>query len=272
MRCEEVGATLSLYVAGEVGQQRVRERIAAHLLGCASCRALAGEWEASREMLRLHEPPEFDAAFFDGIRRDVLRQISEAPPSLSARLYGQIFDRRTLAYATAFSLLVCVALLSVPFLRRGPTPVVSVAKQDKGGSSGGARTDGPGKPDSATSGDKVKKDEVPASKSEPATARRHTVRPARAAATRSVREEKSARLPDAPDAEQSAGGSGVRGVGVEPANRVPMGGSSPERIETAAAADSRMLRIELQTSDPNIRIIWLSPRTTDHASSNKLNR
>ncbi|MCA1635460.1 MAG: zf-HC2 domain-containing protein [Acidobacteria bacterium] len=161
MSCEEVEAMLSLYVAGEVGPQGVRERVAAHLSVCESCRALAAEWKASRDMFRLHQPPEFDAAFFDGIRRDVLRQISEAPPpSLLARLLGQPFGQRALAYAAVFSMLVCAALLSAHFRRRGPTPPVGSVVENLAGDSGGAHTGDPRKPDSETSGGKAKRGEV----------------------------------------------------------------------------------------------------------------
>ena len=123
MNCEEVRAKLALHVAGDIGREDERRTVDSHLRACGGCRAVAAEWEASQRLLRLHQPPEFDAAFFDGLRRDVLRRISEPPPpSLFARLLGQPFGRRHLTYAAVCSLLVCGALVASHFLRRPPTP------------------------------------------------------------------------------------------------------------------------------------------------------
>jgi hypothetical protein len=74
-----------------------------------------------------------------------------------------------------------------------------------------------------------------------------------------------------PDEEQTAHTPGVQ-PRVTAAAPVPepktADAGSPKHVETAAAS-REMFRIELQTRDPNVRIIWLSPRqTTDGASSN----
>jgi hypothetical protein len=269
MNCEEVKANLSPYVAGDIEEASARETIDAHLRECASCRAVAVEWEASHQLLRLHQPPEFDAAFFDSVRRGVMRQISEPRPSLFARLLGQPFGQRTLTYAAVFSLLVCAAVLTSHFLRRSPTPAVEVAKGDK---------DGPVKVktnDTQKSGHQAdegatKNDESAAPRPQTTPAPQRRARPAVAALKRAARAEKLTAPPETRDAGQESSAQGVQGVASAAPVREPNGtdAGSPKHVETAAAP-REMFRIELQTKDPNVRIIWLSPRpATEGDSSN----
>ncbi len=263
MKCEEAETNLSLYVAGDIEEHGARERIAAHLEGCDACRSLAAEWEASQHLLHLQQPPEFDAAFFDAVRRNVMSRISEPRPSLFARLLGQPFGQRTLTYAAAFSLLVCAVILSTHFLRRAQTPTIEVAKEDKS-DAGKVKTDntkesGSQAHEGATKGHDIITAPQPQSNTPP----QRGVRQAVVALKRAVRRvEKLTTPPQARDSEQVAHASSAQSVNAVP-DRL-----EPKRVETAAA-DREMFRIELQTKDPNVRIIWLSPRTTDSDSSNK---
>lgn len=272
MRCEEVGAKLSLYVAGDIERQGSREAIAAHLEACESCQALADEWQASRDTFLMHEPPEFDAAFFDGVRRDVMRQISQAPPPpLLARLLGQPFGQRTMAYAAAFSVLVCAVILTSHFIGQKETPSVAVEKKAHDASAD-VQTNVPRPPNVPTAGGGAIEEAIVVSKPQPIPEQRRRVRRARAGAPGAAHEERLLNPPDARDGGQAAALTGVQEVaassGAQEASATVEGSARP--LETAAA-DRKMLRIEFQTSDPNVRIIWLSPQTTDHASSNKVN-
>jgi hypothetical protein len=269
MKCEEAEANLSLYVAGDIGQTGERERIAAHLEGCEACRDLAAEWEASRRLLRLHEPPEFDAAFFDAVRRDVMRRISEPPPpSLFARLLGQPFGQRTLAYAAAFSMLVCAVVVTWHFSRRAQTPPAEVVRRDEGVPVK-VETGETARPGSEAQRGATKEVDIIAPRPpQPNPTRQRGVRPADAAPKRAARRpERLAPPPESRDPEETARASNTQGVNQPPPELGPKGAGSPEHVETAVA------RIEFQTSDPNVRIIWLSPqRTTDSASPNRPNR
>jgi hypothetical protein len=271
MSCEEVEAKLSLYVAGDVERQDVRESLDAHLRGCEPCRAQAAAWKSSREMLHLDAPPEFDAVFFDSIRRDVMRQISEAPPSIFARMLGQHFGQRALVYATAFSVLVCAVAVSMHLQRRSHLPDVSVAKKDRAGTVGNSQTDIIRKSASTEHGGSTSKDLVESSVPKPTATPRRRVRPSSASTQGAARGEKFATPQQEPDDEQVASLPGVRGGSDVRVTREPSAtGAASQNPSETAAADRKMLRIELQTSDPNIRIIWLSPEATDRASSNKL--
>jgi Putative zinc-finger len=266
MNCEEVRANLSLYVAGDIERHGAREMMDAHLSECAACRALAAEWEASHRLLQLHQPPEFDAAFFDSVRRDVMRQISEPRPSLLARLLGQPFGQRTLTYATAFSLLVCAAVLSSHFLRSKQTPRVEVVKE-KSGEPGKVATNvaqGTGEKTQGGGAANVNELRVVATPTQPKPS------PRRGARRESAPERKSVSPSRKPDELQVANAPEVQRV-VSSATE-PKTADASNHVETVASAEREMLRIELQTADPNVRIIWLSPRTTGSASSSKTNR
>ena len=266
MNCEEVRKHLSLYVAGDIERHGARAFVDAHLGECDACRALAAEWEASRRLLQLHQPPEFDSAFFDSVRRGVMQQINEPRPSLFARLLGQPFGQRTLTYAAALSLLVCAAILSSHFLRRTPTPPVEVAK-DKNGEPREVKTNtaqGGGEQPQGGGTANVNEARVAAPSPLPKPSPRRGVR------RESAPERKFVSPSRKPEEVQTANAPEVRRV-FSPATE-PKPDGSPNHVETVARAEREMLRIELQTADPNVRIIWLSPRTTDSASSSRTNR
>lgn len=250
MNCEEVKANLSSYVAGDIEVAGAREIVGAHLLHCEACRALAAEWEASHRLLQLHQPPEFDAAFFDGLRRDVLRQISEPRPSLFARLFGQPFGQKALTYAATFSLLVCAALFASHFLRRSPTPAVEVAQGENVGPAEVQTNDTPESASHTVEGPTKNIESLAPQPPPPSPPQRRRARPVFNALKRDARVEHSTAPPETRDvAEQVARASNAE-----------------------TAAEREMFRIELQTSDPNVRIIWLTPRTTGVDSSNNPNR
>jgi hypothetical protein len=204
----------------------------------------------------------------------VLRQISEPRPSLFARLFGQPFGQRTLTYAAAFSLLVCAAVFTSHLLRRSPTPSVEVSKEDKGGP-GQAETNDTRKSGPQTQGGmtaNANQVAIAASTPRPKPVSRRSVRQAREGAKASAPEEKFVSPSSRPDGEQTASVPGVQTrVAAVPSGPEPKASDagSPKHPETAAA-DREMFRIELQTKDPNVRIIWLSPRqTTDGDSPNQ---
>ena len=265
MNCEEVKANLSPYVAGDIERHGAREMIETHLRACESCRASAEEWEASHRLLQLHEPPEFDAAFFDSVRRNVMREINEPKPSLLARIFGRPFGQRTLTYAAVFSMLVCAAVLSAHFLRGKQTPPAEVAKEKKVGTENVEKNAVQFTSERAQGGGTANANQVNAVAPSP----RPGPSPQRRIRRESAPERKSVNPSPKPEEVQTANVREVQRVvspTFEPRTTVP-----PNRVETASA-DREMLRIELQTADPNIRIIWLSPRTTGSASANKTDR
>lgn len=78
MNCTHIEKLLPLYVEGDLDAERA-EMVLAHLDACRECQARATEYEESQSWLRSYSPPEFDQTFFDGLRQSVQSEIARAP-------------------------------------------------------------------------------------------------------------------------------------------------------------------------------------------------
>jgi len=178
-------------------------------------------------------PPEFGAEFYSGIRHAVLGEIASdqmlAKPS--------IFRPRWL-YATAFAAIVIVSGVMLQHFvstRREPPRDLARAPQV---------ADQPTSPSSEVPSPR-KKHELPGKLSAPSS---NVL--ARANPHGSSRHFAELRKPDALVTQAAL----VSSAQIEPAMQ-----SSTSRGPAALEMSSQVSRIEIQTADPNIRIIWLSP-------------
>jgi hypothetical protein len=270
MKCTRVEKFLPLYITGDLtGRRRRRRAVENHLSACEKCRLAAGEYRASRELFRAAAlSPDFDAAFYEEIRTSVLAQIrrdrTPAPPSR----FSTLFNAR-LAYAASFALLFIVAALALHnYPRRTPedgTQQKLIAGEDR------ARPTVP-----ATI--KTPPPTPPESKERPIP--RPLDESARVAASSGRRAPKSP-LPGSHAKIESAQTASLRGLHVtsRAPSRVrrnspalPVAATAQAEAIAAQGASGRaanalpeVSHIEIQTSDPNIRIIWLSPDTKDQA-------
>ena len=231
LNCKHAARMISLYVAGDLVGAPERE-VAAHLAACDGCRRLADEFSESRSLMtEACAPPEFGAEFYSGIRQAVLGEIASdqmlAKPS--------IFRPRWL-YATAFAAIVIVSGVMLQHFvstRRETTPdVPPVTVQSMSQSSEGPlprkRHERGGK--QSASPNKV------LALASPQGSSRHFA---------------ELKKPDALATQAAL----VSGAQIEPAMQ-----SSTRVAPVALETSSRVSRIEIQTADPNIRIIWLSSR------------
>lgn len=240
LNCKRVAGMISLYVAGDLVGAPERE-VGAHVAACEACRRLAEEFAESNSLLtQAWTPPEFGAEFYSGIRSAVLDQIARDRRLLKSSL----FHRRWL-YATAVAALVIAA---------------GVALQHFGNS--GRQTPqrlaiAPPVTDQTTSVQVKGTDSLPSS------------RPSKGAPTvpkQSVQmlvnqRGSSGRLETVPKGNTPGATQTAPDKNVRIAQAAPLGESPPSPSERAAA--SQVSRIEIQTSDPNIRIIWLGPRESE---------
>ena len=256
MNCQLAAELLPLHAGDDLVDARRRAALALHLGDCDACRRLADEWAESRSLLRLHAPPEFDAAFFDGIRRAVMQEIS-APrsPSGLAKLCALVLRPRPLAYAAALLPIIAAAtLVALLFFQTRPSLRLAA-----GGSSmtvivGAARP-------------VIDKNvELPQLKGAADNNRAgSTLRAKRDARRDGV-------TPQLLSPAQSADHSGaVVGASSAAASRAITRATSPDAsLSDRAAAtlpdERKLLRIEWQTRDPNVRIIWLTPQTNEPSS------
>jgi len=253
MRCTQVEKLLPLYAGDDVEKAREASEVAAHLSSCADCRLKAEEFEASRRLLALHAPPVFDEAFFAGVRRNVMREIEDErvrPAPLA--FFGKLFAPRTLAVAASFALLVACALVASQLYRRAAPPPQQATPETARSKTTNTRAD-----------------DAPAEKTDsaPAPVVAEHVKSRRKSVAEPSRRTRTARRGASPDTqtlaheqaspvEPSSPHEAVRAPQLE---AVAVNHTSP----AAEVAERKLTRIELQTGDPNVRIIWLSPRVDD---------
>lgn len=237
MNCRRVEKMIPLFVEGDL-ESRSSDRIASHLEWCGRCNWLADEYKESQSWLRSSEPPVFDDAFLTDLKRDVVKGVSNTRPSFLASFLGlwtQQWNRRqVLALGAALMIIFGVLVLYVYRTRvNDGSAVRELARETQGDDKNNPS------PPKLTLGTKP----APGASSEG----RHRSR---------VRSLASARTVEPPL---------LSGVNKSSGTENP---DKPEKEDKQmipdATFDSReMLRIEIQTSDPNIRIIWFAPKETD---------
>lgn len=245
-----------------MAKAREASEVAAHLADCAACRLKAEEFEASGRLLALHAPPVFDENFYASVRRNVMREIeAEQTRPAPFAAFRQLFAPRTLAVAASLALLVACALVAFQLYRRvAPTP--QTARETARQTNTHADEAPPEKTNNAPAPvvrqhEQVEDAPVVAQHDEP---RRRSLGAIERASSRTrhvaSQHAQSMAHASAPTVESSA------------SNQT----GQPTQLETVAVnqaaplteiAERKLTRIELQTADPNVRIIWLSPRADD---------
>ena len=226
MDCRRVEELIPLYVEGDLGEPQAGG-VRAHAQACEACRRLVAEYGASQAWLRANDAPEFDAAFVDTVRAGVMRELAaeEARRPFVERLRDWLAPRR-LALVTAALAAIFVALALFVYLNRA-----RVEHQDEQ-----TAQDNPA-PRVEKRDDVANTPTVISEQTAPLPKRRS---PRRAAPRVKTPDD------DAP---------------IEP--RLAVQSAVPLDNGVVAAQTEEKLRIEIQTADPNIRIIWFAPKPTE---------
>jgi hypothetical protein len=255
MNCKHVQELLPLYVSRDLAE-RSAQLIQAHLQSCASCAVSSEEYYKTHHMLQEFAPPQFGETLYDSMRQDVLREIQretlESPRAVPRFVLSLVPNRLTWALAAALLFVVALSAVYVVTKRRGSgtsdqqhlvdrrntvdQPAVSPASPE--------RAQPPDSPEQKRRG--------LAGFTNPQVRRRQTID--RRAPSTSVETPDQTKL-----IAEAARNSN------NPANRdaVTVGDSSKTE---------KPLRMEIQTTDPNIRIIWFSAQPAKQDSPNKFSK
>jgi len=256
MNCKQVQELLPLYAGRDLEEKRAR-LVTAHVQSCAECAGWAAEYHETRQLLQEFAPPSFGDAVYAGIRQRVLREIEREAntPGLS-RLFASLFRPR-LSWAVATALLIAVSVFAFYFIahrgndRRQLADVQSPSQRPATASSSPAipspreetgpsfkNTNQSKGADTAIggSGDHTRPSQ-----------RRRSIGPAA--------DRQTTVAVNAPDTAPT------------PAEASLKNNAEPDAVPARAPATSdKMIRVEMQTKDPNIRIIWFSlPRTKQNS-------
>ncbi len=246
MDCTRMEELLALFVGDDL-DARQTERVRAHLVGCAACQARADELAASRAWLQAAPPPQFDEAFYAGLRQSVLRELALAE-NTGGRFDWLFAWRPQLRWQPVLALAATGLLLFVGWAAyrnvgsksQDSLPAYAVA------------TPSP----AALPPDVRKVSDLPGQKLLPSggyAPNRLGHSPVNS----------SARLPGGrrPPAHQAA----------EPQEAAPRENTGAALVAQVNGQNTRVAkpepvtqpavtRLEIQTADPNIRIIWLTPQ------------
>lgn len=235
MTCTRMEQLIPLYVEGDL-EADTASAVGGHVKGCAGCRALVAEYEASQGWLHSYTPPDFNEAVLDSVRLGVMRELQEqsARPSFFERLALLLTPRRIVA-ATAAALMIIAAFLlynvnhnSNAGLKRAERAFVQ------------PREEKPAPPFVIPPHDVIAPDGGVKQVNHP-----HRKKPA----TPYLADKNAHRSP--------------RPNKRELHNDTVLANDNRTSVPDESAKPQEMLRIELQTADPNIRIIWLAPKGAD---------
>ena len=235
MNCNHVEPLLSLYVGCDLEEEYSR-LVAAHLQSCTKCTLAADEYAGASQLLQGYEPPFFSDEIYAGIRKQVLNKIereSHAPvrPGLFSQLFLALVQPRMRLVRAALLLAISLTVLYLSRnpLRRPPNDQ-HVAVRTREPNQAGSRSDVRSNNSNASAGYSSFSNK--ATKRSPITRKRE-------ANTGVVA------------TNRSRGTTKVDSVTNDRVVQRVVGVSQP----SSAPAP---LRVEMQTSDRNIRIIWLS--------------
>lgn len=250
MNCKQVAALLPLYVSGDLDQRR-EPLVAAHVQTCADCQNSAAEFRETRQLLQYFRPPTFNEGVYDEIRSGVWRELEgkAAAPSISEVLAGWFTPR--LAWGAATAALIVVAVFAIYFIANRNTARNLAAKSPEVNRNlpkdeNDARTPR----DRSTSSAAASPDESKGQRQADirVTERRVRRKPAPARVDSLV-----ANVRQAQPAREAS----------------PSLDSATETDSESAGNPETILRMELQTSNPNVRIIWLSHPETKRSPNSK---
>jgi len=246
MNCKQVDELLPLYVGHDLEDERAG-LITAHVRTCTQCARSAEKYIEASQLTQQSAAPQFSEATYASVRHNVLREIERQSetPRLRDLILRPFQPRLMWAVSTAVLLAVC-AFAYYFVANRANLPRDQNAKVD------------------------VKLD--------PAGAAGGAIAPARNSPTVALNEKPSSEIPN--DSETISPNSRFyrrpqlawhpTRASEPPTGPVKTVQSSPEesdnnRLNTSVSSGKPM-RLEIQTRDPNIRIIWFSQTSVNEGS------
>ena len=247
MNCKHVQELLPLYVGRDLEEKRA-QLITAHMQICAECAGSADEYRGSRQLLQQFTPPPFGEADYAGIRQHVLREIGrESRGSIAPALtqfIASVFQPR-LRWAVATASLVIVSVFAFYL-------VTNRMKSREQVADGHLTINAPTSPSiNEVAG------RAPISVVENGGGTKRI-----AAGSHLLLRRKNPAAGVARARPATVNNTDTRSIAIKDSRKV----NGIDEPKAASADDSasaeKPLRVEMQTTDPNIRIIWFAHQPT----------
>lgn len=236
MNCKDVQELLPLHVGGDLAAKQAHS-LSAHLENCDACSDLAIGYRESFLLTKNVETPAFSSEFYDGIRQSVLSQIAQDSVKSRSWSFADLLPRTfRLRPEWAVAALLIVAAFAFYFISnrdKGPVETVQTPAWNNP------------KPVVPSSPSNVG-DPAVTPQEQPRTANNGTTRrkPRQRNVARSVK---------------------------EPTYTAPPVNSPEESVAASQPVpkSAEPLRVEMQTNDSNIRIIWFTNQNAKQDSPGK---
>jgi len=249
-KCKHVSQLIALYVAGDLAGATERE-VAAHLAACDGCQSVSEGFAESRGLLaQAGTLPEFGPEFYAGIRGAVLGEIRR-----DRRLSTPSLFRRPWIYATSFAIVIVAFLFVLQHAQRQQPGVAALAWRTAGQTiSGQAR----GTNSSSASATPQLSRSADGSALE--SRRKPHRNPLFGASRRGPLQIGPLSGTDSPEMAERAPERGTPNSAVLELAKIVGSAAAATALnaQSLPAVPPRVSRIEIQTRDPNIRIIWLT--------------
>ena len=249
MNCQQVQDLVPLYIGSDLDETRA-PLVAAHVQVCETCTRAEHEYRETTQLLQTFVPPAFTEDFYAAMRRSVWQNLEEKPKSSAlSRFIADLFHPR-LGWALASAVLIAVSAVGIYVIsRRGAvqqpfvstqTPLTAATQDNQPTTS--SQNNGSSTRSSALSGSKPP---------------RTNVHPIQVRQNRNTIHDR-VNLPTV---------SAI--AAVSPASiSAPAAGESRQADSGVSDASHAPLRVEIQTKNPNIRIIWFTPRDPKSSAPN----
>jgi hypothetical protein len=257
MNCKLVQEFLPLYVGRDLEEKRA-QMVTAHVQSCAECAGSAEEYRETRQLLQQFAPPPFSEAVYAGIRQCVLRDIERGAtvPGLS-RLLESVFRPR-LRWAIATALLLAVSVFAFYFIANRANDRQQVADS-------GRTVDKPTSPS-------IKESERPLLASTGQNPGGGTTIAGSVDRSRQSQRRKSPGVAAERTASVALNRPDTRSISAQTLlDRNNLGEPDAASVRDPATS-GKTLRVEMQTKDPNIRIIWFAHQPTKQDSPTKFSK
>lgn len=236
--CKRMTKMMSLYIAGDLVGEPER-KAASHLATCEGCRQLASQFSESSNLLtQAWAQPDFGAEFYAGIRSAVLGEISHHRVPSKPSIFG-----RPWLYAASLAVAIIASGVMLQYRRTAPETSQGLASNSRGLD---RPTSGRAKGADPSSSPQLSELQSPRRSRRPAVVRTPDALNTPVAARDDRKEIAPAIV-------------ALRAGGASALESATLSGQSASS-SSGAASSSEVSRIEIQTADPNIRIIWLSSR------------
>ncbi len=248
MRCASVEKLLPLYVEGDLSE-RETGAIRSHLTSCNGCRKVSEEFNASQRRLRSLTAPVFDDEFYRSMRGAVLAEIKAAPDARPALFnsFRQLLSPGPALAASLALLMVLSVAAGLIYKRLYVTEAGRMAALENS-----VREIKPGEYGEV----------LQAPSSDNSTGRAGEEKPygRRGRASGLASRQKIIGADD----RLALSGNSVAPDGVAVSASPARATSADEGAASGASSTTEAVaRMEIQTGDPNIRIIWLGRKSSE---------